>query len=81
MKNNTISIILPNFGGGGAERAYLEIAKELAKDYTFDDEEDVDSFMTIFNKVTRDVMGLTQEVSSGASYDNVAKDTAKLGQN
>ena len=31
MKKNTISIILPNFGGGGAERAYLEIAKELAK--------------------------------------------------
>ena len=22
---------MPNFGGGGAERAYLEIAKELAK--------------------------------------------------
>ena len=32
MKKNTISIILPNFGGGGAERAYLEIAKELAPD-------------------------------------------------
>ena len=62
-------------------KAIAGIAKELAKDYTFDDEEDVDSFMTIFNKVTRDVMGLTQEVSSGASYDNVAKDTAKLGQN
>ena len=62
-------------------KAIAGLAKELAKDYTFDDDEDVNSFMTILNKVTRDVMGLTQEVSSGASYDNVSKDTAKLGQN
>ena len=62
-------------------KAIAGIAKELAKDYTFDDDEDVDSFMTILNKVTKDVMGLTQEVSSGLSYENVAKNKAKLGQN
>ena len=31
MKKKKISIILPNFGGGGAERAYLEIGQEFAK--------------------------------------------------
>ena len=54
-------------------KAIAGIAKELAKDYTFDDDEDVDSFMTILNKVTRDVMGLTQEVSSGESFDVARK--------
>ena len=54
-------------------KAIAGIAKELAKDYTFDDEEDVDSFMTILNKVTRDVMGLTQEVSRGESFDVARK--------
>ena len=57
-------------------KAIAGIAKELAKDYTFDDEEDVDSFMTIFNKVTKDVMGLTQEVSSGESFDVARKKVA-----
>ena len=54
-------------------KAIAGIAKELAKDYTFDDDEDVDSFMTILNKVTRDVMGLTQEVSRGESFDVARK--------
>ena len=31
MKEKKISIILPNFGGGGAEKAYLEIGQEFAK--------------------------------------------------
>ena len=54
-------------------KAIAGLAKELAKDYTFDDDEDVDSFMTILNKVTRDVMGLTQEVSKGESFDVARK--------
>lgn len=31
MKSKHISILLPNLGGGGAERAYLELAYEFAK--------------------------------------------------
>ena len=51
MKNNTISLILPNFGGGGAERAYLEIAKELAKrDYFVEKAENDYEHESVTNK-------------------------------
>ena len=35
MKKKTISILLPNLGGGGAEKAYLELAREFVlKEYS-----------------------------------------------
>ena len=66
------SYLESKFGGTEDEdviKAVAGIAKTLAQDVSFDDTEDVEGYLLNLNKIAKDIFGITQDITSGKSFD------------